>query len=1009
MAVTVEDLAGKVQSNKAERNSTGPLPREALPINFLAAINDLKSSTDTFSRTIEFFAIAAKDIQDRSNRYNKLIDSTIALQESSKAQNTRLIQSVQTLQGKTLEVISQSTLRSLNTIIDKNNKFILDQDKKRAAEYKSLEPLLKQQKPSTTSQQSTGNSKVKDWFFNSTVEGDFIKSMMDAFKKKTDTNSTDTDSDEDTETAAEALRVPALQPVKVMEYGDEALRQLCKLFKNCINLKPEKKPENDCVELCDPCPDCSSKLPNMLPTLMKVAAPVAAAAAVTAAVAVAAANKKTATETATEQNVATNEVQKTEEQQASAEKQKQKVKTSDTDITDPFVPEEAVSPNDKEFPDRNLEEEVIRVMPNDIPNTTPAPTTAPNTTPAPTTAPVTTPVPTGPENPPIQEPDRKWNPNLPGILRPTGPTVSPGIPTKPFLTPAQEPFTPYRTSPSRTPARGVPVAIARPANAIVSQGSEFANPNVPKNFDTGSGYVDSEVYRRQDGGGGRNTGGGGGGSGGRGSGGDSGSESGGVPFENEGDWRGTGKKSSPDNTRFQDNKLYPTAEGALAGQTPPPTLGQIGGKFVKDAATGFTPSGIKDAVKETFTPTGGYVMSKEQYAKIQAANEASRVNNLARYDGSKLVEVANAEYLKPTPGGTVANVANKTGRGIATATRLAAPLATAGVIASFVYQHAQIDQDLNSGKIDMLEARKRHIVVDAASAAAAAGGLLGATTAGFLAGLITLPVGMTVVGLPVAAAAEGAAILAGGAAGGMIAESLVSGATRKWVDANLKEEDQKVETGKPGFTRMKERGYGTSGDIMYIPPSYENASDYKEDVTYTKDQYGRTVVIPKELAGPDKKKERDAFVQKSVELFNAKVTKNPNLYKNATGAKEFNVYDPNDPNKPIRAYSPGALDYRDEIKNENINAMPPETLPLSVPAATNAENKEDTKKLTKSIDKLTETIAANQSGGDTNVGSSNITNVSNNNSSNGDTSTRDYIYLDRNKTRRDNSYREALV
>ena len=976
MAVTVEDLAGKVQSNKAERNSTGPLPREALPINFLAAINDLKSSTDTFSRTIEFFAIAAKDIQDRSNRYNKLIDSTIALQESSKAQNTRLIQSVQTLQGKTLEVISQSTLRSLNTIIDKNNKFILDQDKKRAAEYKSLEPLLKQQKPSTTSQQSTGNSKVKDWFFNSTVEGDFIKSMMDAFKKKTDTNSTDTDSDEDTETAAEALRVPALQPVKVMEYGDEALRQLCKLFKNCINLKPEKKPENDCVELCDPCPDCSSKLPNMLPTLMKVAAPVAAAAAVTAAVAVAAANKKTATETATEQNVATNEVQKTEEQQASAEKQKQKVKTSDTDITDPFVPEEAVSPNDKEFPDRNLKEEVIRVMPNDIPNTTPAPTTAP----------VTTPVPTGPENPPIQEPDRKWNPNLPGILRPTGPTVSPGIPTKPFLTPAQEPFTPYRTSPSRTPARGVPVAIARPANAIVSQGSEFANPNVPKNFDTGSGYVDSEVYRRQDGGGGRNTGGGGGGSGGRGSGGGSGSESGGVPFEN--------------------NKLYPTAEGALAGKPPPPTLGQIGGKFVNDAARGFSPGGIKDAVKQTFNPTGGYVMSNEQYAKLQAANEATRVNNLARYDGSGPVKVANAEYLKPTPGGTVANVANKTGRGIATATRLAAPLATAGVIASFVYQHAQIDQDLNSGKIDMLEARKRHIVVDAASAAAAAGGLLGATTAGFLAGLITLPVGMTVVGLPVAAAAEGAAILAGGAAGGMIAESLVSGATRKWVDANLKEEDQKVETGKPTFERTKPYKLGSN----FSPPQKEQVSDYSEPVTYTKDQYGRTVVIPKELAGPDKKKERDAFVQKSVELFNAKVTKNPNLYKNATGAKEFNVYDPNDPNKPIRAYSPGALDYRDEIKNENINAIPPETLPLSAPATTNAENKEDTKKLTNSIDKLAETIAANQSGGDTNVGSSNTTNVSNNNSSSGDTITRDYIYLQRNGTRENNFYRgKSLV
>jgi hypothetical protein len=1008
MADTVEDLAGKVQRVIAERNSAGPLPREALPVNFLAAINDLKSSTNTFSETIKFFAIAAKDIQDRSNRYNKLIDSTIALQESSKAQNTRLIQSVQTLQGKTLEVISQSTLRSLNTIIDKNNKFILDQDKKRAAEYKFLEPLLKQQKPSAATPQSTGNSKVKDWFFNSTVEGDFIKSMMDAFKKKPDTNSTDTDSDEDTETAAEALRIPALQPVKVMEYGDEALRQLCKLFKNCINLKPEKKAENDCVELCDPCPDCSSKLPNMLPALMKVAAPVAAAAAVTAAVAVAAANKKTATETATEQNVATNEVQKTEEQRVNAENQKQKVKTSDTDITEPFVPEEAVSPN--EFPGRYSKEEVIRVMPNDIPNITapvPVTTPAPTTAPVPVTTPAPTLVPTGPEKIPEREPDIKYNPNLPGILRPTGPTVSPGIPAKPFLTPAQEPFTPYRTSPSRTPARGVPVAIARPANAIVSQGSEFANPNVPKSFDTGSGYVDTDVYTRQDGGGGRNSGGG---RGGRGSGGSSGgsgggSESGGVPFENEGNWRGTGEKSSPDNTRFQDNKLYPTAEAALAGQPPPPTLGQIGSKFAKDAASGFTPSGIKDAVKETFNPTGGYIMSNEQYAKIQAENNAFRTNNLAKNDGAWWAKAANAEYAKPAPDGKVATLANKGARGIATATRLAAPLATAGVIAAFVYQHAQIDQDLNSGKIDMLEARKRHIVVDASAAAAAAGGMLGATAAGFLAGLITLPVGMSVVGIPVAAAAEGAAILAGGAAGGMIAESLVSGATRKWVDANLKEEDQKVETGKPMFERTKPYKLGSN----FSPPQKEQVSDYSEPVTYTKDQYGRTVVIPKELAGPDKKKERDAFIQKSVELFNTKASKNPNLYKNATGAKEFNIYNPNDPNNPIRAYSPGALDYRNEIKNENINAVPPETLPLSVPAATNAENKEDTKKLTNSIDKLTETIAANQSGGDTNVGSSNITNVSNNNSSNGDTSTRDYIYLDRNKTRRDNSYREVLV
>ena len=81
--------------------------------------------------------------------------------------------------------------------------------------------------------------------------------------------------------------------------------------------------------------------------------------------------------------------------------------------------------------------------------------------------------------------------------------------------------------------------------------------------------------------------------------------------------------------------------------------------------------------------------------------------------------------------------------------------------------------------------------------------------------------GATVIGLPAAIPLEGAAILTGGIAGGVIAQSLVSGPTRKWVDANLKEEDQKVETGKPTFERTK--NYGLQGTNFSLPQTEQAA------------------------------------------------------------------------------------------------------------------------------------------------------------------------------------------
>lgn len=837
-----------VNARKGDSTGSTGLPREALPPNFSAAINDLKGSIHTFSNTIKFFADAAKNIQDRSNR---LINSTIALQESSKAQNTRLIQSIQTLQGKTLEIISQSTLRSLNTIIDKNNKFILDQDKRRAAEFRALEPLLKQQKTSTASQQNMGSGKVKDWFFNSTAEGDFIKGMMDAFSKKPDAVSTDTDTDQDTETAAEALRVPGLQPVKVMEYGDEALRQLCKLFKNCINLKPEKKSEDDCVELCDPCPDCSSKLPNMLPALMKVAVPIAAGAAAVAAVAAV----KTAKQTREEANEQTNENEQINEQvnENKVGKQNEKVKR----VTEE-VPEIA------KVPERTVVKPKIKSPYIEEVRT------------------VKSPVEVSPEHPteittkaPVE-----------------GELVTAGGP--PDLVTAEGRAMQQVKSQAARSRVGTEL-VAR--GATNTTGTTGPNAGISQSQTSGSSETTNYSFNESGG-----TGGGGG---------------------------GPGNAKSSANWSAQERAAFDAGQAKANIPTATPASGPGSSNFVLPKST------------------------------------QSFLSKLSPY-------------------------ASKLGFG----------LAAYGVY-GFVDRHMVIDQELQSGKITTLEARKLHAYVDYTTTAATGGAVVGGM--GGAAGLGALSMGT---GAPVGA-------LAGSYGGAMLAESLATripftdiNPAQEYVDKYVTEEDEKVEIGKPTFERVKNYKPGTNFSL----PQMEQVSDYSEPVAYTKDQYGKTVVIPQELAGADKKKERDAFVQKSVELFKAKVSKNPNLYKDAKGASQFDVYNAEDPNTPIRAFRPGALDYRTELKNDNVNATPPESpLPLNLPnQSTENNSNSDTKELNSSIKKLTTVMEANQYGGDTNVGSSNTTNISNNNSSSGD-SYRDYIYLDRDKTRKYNSYRLAMV
>ena len=217
-------VATDVELEKAKRQESGPFrgpdgryaKRDVLPANFIEAIAALTKSTDnlkgTYTTSLNFLIEAVKEVQQ--------------LSKQGQTQNASLIKSIQVTQGKFEEVNSKTT-NTLNLLVAKNSKEV------------------KEQKPKT-------ERSYKEFLLNDTFEGQLVSKIMGVFKdkdpKEADSN---VDNDTDVETAAEAQFIPPLQPVKVMEYSDEALRQLCRLFKNCINIKSTSTGKNGCVDLCD--------------------------------------------------------------------------------------------------------------------------------------------------------------------------------------------------------------------------------------------------------------------------------------------------------------------------------------------------------------------------------------------------------------------------------------------------------------------------------------------------------------------------------------------------------------------------------------------------------------------------------------------------------------------------------------------------------------------------------------------------------------------------------------
>ena len=250
-------VATDVELEKAKRQESGPFrgpdgryaKRDVLPANFIEAIAALTKSTDnlkgTYTTSLNFLIEAVKEVQQ--------------LSKQGQTQNASLIKSIQVTQGKFEEVNSKTT-NTLNLLVAKNSKEV------------------KEQKPKT-------ERSYKEFLLNDTFEGQLVSKIMGVFKdkdpKEADSN---VDNDTDVETAAEAQFIPPLQPVKVMEYSDEALRQLCRLFKNCINIKSTSTGRSGCVDLCDKPGSILGKILSGL-SLLSVAraiAPALSATAVTA-------------------------------------------------------------------------------------------------------------------------------------------------------------------------------------------------------------------------------------------------------------------------------------------------------------------------------------------------------------------------------------------------------------------------------------------------------------------------------------------------------------------------------------------------------------------------------------------------------------------------------------------------------------------------------------------------------------------------------------------------------
>lgn len=203
------------------REDARSVSRDVIPANFIEAIADLKKSTDTltvtYTTSLNFLINAVKEVQQLSITGHTLM-------ENAQTQNASLIKSIQITQGQSEEV-NLKTLKTLDLLIDKNGKEV------------------KEQKPKT-------ERSYKEFLLNDTIEGQLVSKVMGLFKDDKIPDP-DVNTNADVETAAEALLIPPLQPVKVMEYSDEALRQLCHLFKNCINVRSTSTGGNGCVELCD--------------------------------------------------------------------------------------------------------------------------------------------------------------------------------------------------------------------------------------------------------------------------------------------------------------------------------------------------------------------------------------------------------------------------------------------------------------------------------------------------------------------------------------------------------------------------------------------------------------------------------------------------------------------------------------------------------------------------------------------------------------------------------------
>ena len=223
--------------------------RDVIPPNFIQAIAGLTESTNTltskYTESLNFLIGAVKDV--------------LQLSKEAQTQNASLIESIQITQGK-FEEVNLKTTNTLNLLVAKNSKNVEEPDKKRSYKEFLLNDTIEGkifQKIKKFGQKKVKNKENKDDKTSETdsnsntnvnVEPNIQKEQTLPTKGKEDKApdaNPDVNADVDTQTGAEALmNIPPLQSVKVVEYSDQAIRQLCQLFKTCINVKPALAGEN---------------------------------------------------------------------------------------------------------------------------------------------------------------------------------------------------------------------------------------------------------------------------------------------------------------------------------------------------------------------------------------------------------------------------------------------------------------------------------------------------------------------------------------------------------------------------------------------------------------------------------------------------------------------------------------------------------------------------------------------------------------------------------------------